>query len=415
MNDLQEKFNKWKNVRLDPAKKNGIRARLMTFMRANPLPVATPVHVLFPARYLAPFAFAAFVLLAGGSASFAAENAVPGDPLYSVKVNFNEPLLGSLKFSSAAKADWQTDIVERRLEETDQLAISGKLSAENQPVLAQNLEDSAKDAEKEIAALKASGAAGEAEGISGKLESSLKAHDRILAELSPKADVAAAQAVPLRGLSLKAAPAATSTDDSMPHEKMRVKIREVLNSVSKGHAENETEIETAIAGNEKGNGAENSAKGKIGAAQNVLNSVNDYLSKNSAKLSADSLKDAGTRLAAATKLLKDASAAFDAKNFSQAFQLAGKALRKAQETRVLIAAQVNAAAVAAETPEAAHATLNFLKSTDRDGGDDDNVILGIASDGSTASSSEDSRKGETPKASPNTELNLNVNGELEAE
>ena len=72
------------------------------------------------------FAYVAVAMLifVGGGLSYAAEGALPGNPLYSLKVNVNEPVRGALAFSPEAKVDVEAQIVERRLAEVSSLSSS---------------------------------------------------------------------------------------------------------------------------------------------------------------------------------------------------------------------------------------------------------------------------------------------------
>ncbi len=65
-------------------------------------------------------------IMSGGSA-LAAEAALPGDLLYSVKINLNERLRGSLAINTEAKVAWEIEKTERRLNEIEQLASQSRL------------------------------------------------------------------------------------------------------------------------------------------------------------------------------------------------------------------------------------------------------------------------------------------------
>ena len=66
-------------------------------------------------------------LMFGGGVSAMAEKALPGDALYPVKVSVNENVRGFFALNDAAEADWNIRLVERRLEEGEQLASEGRL------------------------------------------------------------------------------------------------------------------------------------------------------------------------------------------------------------------------------------------------------------------------------------------------
>lgn len=78
-------------------------------------------------RSLSPV-FALFVVLAGVSTAISAEQAVPGDPLYAVKIYITEPIRGGLHFFPKAQAEWDVKLLERRLEEVEIVAGTETLS-----------------------------------------------------------------------------------------------------------------------------------------------------------------------------------------------------------------------------------------------------------------------------------------------
>ena len=69
-------------------------------------------------------------LCLGGGVSFAVENAVPGDALYTVKVDVNENVRAALSVSEEAEARWQAKAAARRLAEAKELSARGTLSAD---------------------------------------------------------------------------------------------------------------------------------------------------------------------------------------------------------------------------------------------------------------------------------------------
>jgi hypothetical protein len=93
----------------------------------------------FP-RFLQPaFAFGTIVLVAalGGSGiTFAAEDALPGDLLYPIKIGVVERTLTALTPAGEAQARWQMRLAERRLSEAAALAKAGRLESSAESDLA---------------------------------------------------------------------------------------------------------------------------------------------------------------------------------------------------------------------------------------------------------------------------------------
>ena len=92
-----------------------------------------------------PFATALVLVLFVTSTgiSYAAQSALPGDALYSVKVNVNEPIAGALARTNSAKAEWAMSVAGERLKEAATLAAQGRLSAAMQEDLRANFESHA--------------------------------------------------------------------------------------------------------------------------------------------------------------------------------------------------------------------------------------------------------------------------------
>lgn len=65
-----------------------------------------------------------------GGSSLAAQNALPGDFLYPVKVHVNENVRGAFALDADTKATLQLALLEERLEEAKELSASGKLHGE---------------------------------------------------------------------------------------------------------------------------------------------------------------------------------------------------------------------------------------------------------------------------------------------
>ena len=82
------------------------------------------------------------VLIAGvgGTATFAAESAVPGDVLYPVKVGVNEPVASVFAGSGESQARFHAKLAVRRVEEAAKLDAKGKLTPEVEAHLADTFE-----------------------------------------------------------------------------------------------------------------------------------------------------------------------------------------------------------------------------------------------------------------------------------
>lgn len=92
------------------------------------------------------FASAALVLIvcfSGAGISYAAQGALPGDVLYSIKTGINEPLAGALAVTDTQKAEWASSVASERLKEAAILAATGNLTPDKEHVLEVSFDDHA--------------------------------------------------------------------------------------------------------------------------------------------------------------------------------------------------------------------------------------------------------------------------------
>ncbi len=128
-------------IRLKAAEKAELQSRIVAFMEYHPLPAAvkaTPVPksrinpepyrlIAIPRSYLRSFIGVTALLFVVVIPAMA-ENAIPGDILYPVKVNFTEEIRSTLSTNSYEKVVWETTRLERRVAEARLLAQAGKLT-----------------------------------------------------------------------------------------------------------------------------------------------------------------------------------------------------------------------------------------------------------------------------------------------
>lgn len=143
-------------------------------------------------------------LLMGGSASFAAENAVPGDVLFPVKVHVNENVRGAVAVTPKAKAEWEVRLVERRLEEVEKLAVDPTAPAAAQQTAQENLVDYTQDVEDRIAKFEEDEDSEDALETASNLSEVFNNHEDILASLNTGSTAVA-------GATATSTPASTAT------------------------------------------------------------------------------------------------------------------------------------------------------------------------------------------------------------
>jgi len=134
-----------------------LRGRLHAHMRAHPAgrPVVSPLSFTLHMRAWS-FALILFLIVSSGAGiAFAAEDSLPGDTLYPVKVNVTEPVRVALARGDENQAQIEEKLLNRRLEETEQLALRGELSDDRKDIAHAALERQIQKMESRLAVLSA--------------------------------------------------------------------------------------------------------------------------------------------------------------------------------------------------------------------------------------------------------------------
>jgi hypothetical protein len=171
MKRFSQQFKKQsESISLRASEKRELLARINTYMEYHPLAEQTAPRRAHTQTGIAsePFTMirisplflrglvSAFVVVFVVGIPFFAENTVPGDILYPVKVQFNEELRSSLALSPYDKVAWETERLERRIAEARLLASEGKLTDEAQQQVAEAVKTHTDAAQREIAELRES-------------------------------------------------------------------------------------------------------------------------------------------------------------------------------------------------------------------------------------------------------------------
>lgn len=314
-------FKKLKGYHLTPLERKSLKDAITSFIQQDPLKDETVGrHVLqVPKKYsLLQFAskpimvalmIILFVVL-GGSLTYAAEGALPGDFLYPTKVHINESVWAALLVSDRAKSQWAVRRVERRLEEAEKLAVQGKLDSNTSAVIDKNLEVQAKVIHKNAEKLNSEGKADTAAMVSSDLEASLTAHNKILKKL-------------------------TATTGSS------IKAETLLESVSTETVEtsqirSKSEVKMANQENIKN---QHAAQGSKKSALKKIEEVKKFLNKWKVRMGTEAVQEAEAKLQSAQTVFLEGDALLQAENFSASFRLFQKAHRIAQEAKLLLEAR----------------------------------------------------------------------------
>ena len=180
-----------KHTRLSSAEKAEMKNALLRHVKTNPASGET-----FPVRAIpSPFfinnlrnkkSISVLVmagLLMGGSASFAAENTMPGDILYPIKTNVNEVVRGVVALTPKAKAEWEVRLVERRLNEVERVEAKDDARQETKEAARTNLGKYTERVNKRIVKFEEDKDSEEAIVTAGKLADMLRTHERVLIKI----------------------------------------------------------------------------------------------------------------------------------------------------------------------------------------------------------------------------------------
>lgn len=275
----------------------------------------------FKLIFLKPMPIAIIIaLLIGGGASAAAENALPGDTLYPVKVSVNEHVRGWLAISSEAEAKLQTKLAVRRLDEAEKLAIKDNLDENIRARLEANFQKHADRVKARISELEAKNTPKALE-IASNLQASLDAHARILKNLET----------------------ALNGNVGPRLEKIKLIVEARSHKLNEDRKDREDRIKR-----EPGPETQAAAEGKLKAVENNIAEIKRFIASHSERFDAEAKAKAEAKLKLAEDILVQGKAKLEAKVFGEAFLLFQKAHSMLREVKVLLTAKVE---LERETPK----------------------------------------------------------------
>lgn len=263
-------------------------------------------------RY-ASLASVVLLVIAISGVSLAANNSLPGDFLYPFKVGINEKVLGFILFSDEAKAKYNIQLAELRMQEFEKTAISGRLDDEAKEKLSALFDNHIEKAKKGSLSVKTKNGVSLSSEIDSELEASLNAHKKILDKLSE----------------IKKSDTSERIKSFLPDVEIKI------NSLKKLRQENESDLAQKPLADIRF-----AAEGKLKAAENKINEVNNFIEDKRSDLNQESYSIAKANLKVASDIIFQGKTEFDAENFSKAFSLFQEAIRLSQEAKISIAASI---------------------------------------------------------------------------
>jgi len=195
---LENLINEMREVKLSSNEKSEILNRTLLVIDALErahisLPVKrAPIKSIFVTfwdtyiverKFMPTMALIAILLVTGGT-SLAAENALPGDSLYPMKINVNEQIQALAATTPEAKAKFAAESTSQRLKEAAILSNRGQLDAGKQQIIEKQIAKNAGEIKNQVASLASKNNLKAAQSLTVNFESSLKAHTLILEKLS---------------------------------------------------------------------------------------------------------------------------------------------------------------------------------------------------------------------------------------
>lgn len=194
--ETKEYLDKIKGLKLSESSRSRIASNLLEYARFHPVrveadnrfieqvPQRTSLFNLFKTPKSMISAIVVIALLVGGGASYAAEGTVPGDFLYTMKTEVNENIKSAFAISSKAEARLQTNLLEERLKEAEELATRGELTAEVSSDISSHLKAHYDEAEEQNDTVEAEGDFESSAAVRASLEGSLRVYDEVLTNLN---------------------------------------------------------------------------------------------------------------------------------------------------------------------------------------------------------------------------------------
>ncbi len=131
----------FKTTQLSLSEKSVLLKSINLYMTENPIEkMVFSFDLLLTKNYMIPAIIIALLVATSGGTVMAAENSLPGDPLYAVKLNVNEKVMSALAVSDDAEADVQAKLAERRLNEYNKMLEKNKWSAEKEQQMTDRLQ-----------------------------------------------------------------------------------------------------------------------------------------------------------------------------------------------------------------------------------------------------------------------------------
>lgn len=315
---MNKKFRQLKQtvreMQLTAKEKTDLGRNLSGFIASHPVRIAPHVRQGYQSWLflITKPMFAAIVLsiamVMGGGVSYAAENSLPGDTLYPVKIHVNEEVRSALAVSTKKQAEVETVLAERRLEEAEQLAARGRLNATVEAALENKFRQHAENARGHIDQLEAE----DSEDIDARFEAMVRAHNQAVMSLN----AVEKKEGQLDRIQMHVNRILKQADDNRHEAELRLDVRA------------KTEQRTA-------------AEGKQRVALKSIEDTENYITRLKNKANGASVVRSETKLTEAKQAYARGEAAMKMETYNDAFVAFSTAHRFAAEAKALVKVEVD--------------------------------------------------------------------------
>ena len=339
---------------LTSAEKDKARALLQAYMEMHPVrPLLNQVHtpqggvktMLFSSRFGTPVMAFGLILALTTSTAYAAEGALPGDPLYAVKVHVTEEVRGVLSVGEKAQANWSIVRAERRLEEASTLAVKGTLTEKSRTDIETNLSLHIEAAENNQHLLAERDDTVDANEVEVRLSAVLNAHASVLGVIQGAIDNDT-NGVEVGNLLINVSDRIALNNAGSANDSASVTLMSVAIAPAASEPATEaTSLRIMKASSEIDTRSVRNTEKERQNAKNRISSATKAFSNVSAKWKGAEQTELWTRASAQLKAAQDVyaegDAAFKSKEYGEASVQFGSALRIAADVEALLLARTH--------------------------------------------------------------------------
>lgn len=179
---FEEIIKKAKRLMLTESEKSQIRGAILNIIKETPVRLGSETRLILRPLFLRLALFSLIILTAGAGIA-GAENSLPGDLLYPIKTEINEKIRERLALSETAKTSYETGRIERRLEESEQLMLKGRVDKAAEQLIKENLMQRIENIKNKAENIKTEEDLEKAEKVTSRIERAISTHESMIEKI----------------------------------------------------------------------------------------------------------------------------------------------------------------------------------------------------------------------------------------